>query len=51
MEEADAERVIEVFDTFLGDCRFNPDLDTVADDGIDVLDLQRVLNRLGEGAP
>jgi len=51
VEEADGERVLDGFDAFLGECRFNPDLDTVADDGIDVLDLQRVLNRVGQPAP
>jgi len=51
VEQADGQRVLDGFDAFRGDCRFNPDLDTVADDGIDVLDLQRVLNRVGEATP
>lgn len=51
VEVADADRVLAGIDTSLGDCRFNPDLDTVADQEIDVLDLQRVLNHLGEAAP
>ena len=39
-----------VFQTAL-DCGFNPDLDIVSDDTIDVLDFQSVLNRLGQSEP
>jgi len=51
VEEADANRLFEGFDASAGECRFNPDLDVVADDRIDILDAQQVLNRLGEPAP
>ena len=47
----DAQRVLTAFTAQPGDCRFNSDLDIVADQIINVLDVQSVLNRFGESAP
>lgn len=48
---ADSQRVVDAFFSLPGSCRFNPDLDLVSDGEIDVLDLQRLLNRWGEATP
>ncbi|GAF97270.1 unnamed protein product, partial [marine sediment metagenome] len=47
----DAQRVLNVLRSKLGECRFNPDLDIVPDGTINILDVQNVLNRFGEEAP
>ena len=47
----DGDRILDAFFGAAGTCAFNPDLDVVANGVIDVLDLQRVLNRYGEAAP
>lgn len=49
--DADAERVLAALPASQGDCRFDVDLDALGDDRIDILDVQRVLNRVGDAAP